>query len=86
MTFEELINTVAIDVDENLGDTTFVNKIKNFINRGYKDLAKNENLENCQEVRCLVKVEDSLCLLNAEELQSVIDDKIEELVDWLDNE
>jgi len=47
---------------------------------------KNENLENYQEARCLVKVEDSLCLLNAEELQAVIDDKIEELVDWLDNE
>lgn len=45
MLFEEIINTVIVDIDESLSDTTLVNKIKSYINRGYKDLAKKENLE-----------------------------------------
>ena len=45
MTFEELINIVVEDVDENVSDTVMLKKIRGFINRGYKVLAKKEKLE-----------------------------------------
>lgn len=45
MTFEELINIVVEDVDEDVSDTVMLKKIRGFINRGYKVLAKKEKLE-----------------------------------------
>lgn len=45
MTFKEIIEEVITDLDEELTDADVVNKVKRFINRGYKNLAVKENLE-----------------------------------------
>lgn len=45
MLFEEVINAVLMDIDEDRTDTTILNKVKAYINRGYVELAKREGLE-----------------------------------------
>lgn len=44
MTFSEILDNILIDIDEEKGDTVLEGKIKKFINRGYKELAKREGL------------------------------------------
>ena len=45
MTFEEIIEDVMNDIDEKMSDTEVVKKVKKFINRAYRELAKREELE-----------------------------------------
>lgn len=45
MTFKEMVEEVIIDLDEDTTDATVIKKVKRYINRGYKELAKKENLE-----------------------------------------
>ena len=45
MTFEEIIEDVMNDIDEKMSDTEVVKKVKRFINRAYRELAKREELE-----------------------------------------
>lgn len=45
MTYKELIEDVIVDLDEDMEDQDTIDKVKRFINRGYKELAKRENLE-----------------------------------------
>lgn len=45
MTFLELQQTVISDIDEDISDTALLQKIKNYINRGYKEVAKRELTE-----------------------------------------
>jgi hypothetical protein len=45
MTYKELIEDVIMDLDESMGDTSVVERVKKYINRGYKELAKREGLE-----------------------------------------
>ncbi len=45
MTFKEIFETVIGDIDEDINDMVLVNKIKGYVNRGYKELAKRESLE-----------------------------------------
>lgn len=45
MTFKEIVETIIGDIDEDIGDMVLVKKIKGYVNRGYKELAKRESLE-----------------------------------------
>lgn len=45
MIFKEMVETVIGDIDEDITDMILVKKIKGYINRGYKELAKRERLE-----------------------------------------
>lgn len=45
MTFNEIIEEVITDLDEEITDNEVVAKVKRYINRGYKDLALKEGLE-----------------------------------------
>ena len=45
MTFEKIIEDVMNDIDEKMSDTEVVKKVKRFINRAYRELAKREELE-----------------------------------------
>lgn len=45
MTFKRIVETVIGDIDEDITDSILVNKIKGYVNRGYKELAKREDLE-----------------------------------------
>lgn len=45
MTFKEIVETIIGDIDEDIADMVLVNKIKGYVNRGYKELAKRESLE-----------------------------------------
>lgn len=44
MTFQEFLDNVLEDIDEEKGDAQLEGKLKRFINRGYKELAKREGL------------------------------------------
>lgn len=44
MTFREIIDIVLSDIDEPSSDAILIKKIKNYINRGYKELARRECL------------------------------------------
>ena len=50
MTLGELLENILLDVDEDKYDTTITNKIKKFINRGYRELAKREGLSKTKEI------------------------------------
>lgn len=45
MTFKEFVETIIGDIDEDISDMVLVKKIKGYVNRGYKELAKRESLE-----------------------------------------
>lgn len=45
MTFQEIIEDVMSDIDESMNDSDVVKKVKRFINRAYRELAKREGLE-----------------------------------------
>lgn len=45
MTFNDLINDVVGDLDEDKSDSDVLTKVKRYINRGYIELAKKECLE-----------------------------------------
>lgn len=45
MTLVEFLENLAIDCDEDLSDTEITRRFKNYINRGYKELARREKLE-----------------------------------------
>lgn len=49
MTFKEFIDTFIEDMDED-SDSVFIAKTKRWINRGYKELAKKEELEKIRIV------------------------------------
>lgn len=44
MTFKEFYEIVMLDLDESLSDTEILDKVKGFVNRGYKELSKRERL------------------------------------------
>lgn len=44
MTFLEVIEVVMQDLDELMEDTEVLNKVKNYINRGYRELARREGV------------------------------------------
>lgn len=45
MTFKEIVETIIGDIDEDISDMVLIKKIKGYVNRGYKELAKRERLE-----------------------------------------
>lgn len=45
MTFKEFVETIIGDIDEDVSDMVLIKKIKGYVNRGYKELAKRESLE-----------------------------------------
>lgn len=45
MTFGEILDVLFLDCDEDITDVEMMNKFKNFINRGYRELARREQLE-----------------------------------------
>lgn len=45
MYFSELTETVIMDIDEDIYDTEVLEKVKRYINRGYRELSKKELLE-----------------------------------------
>lgn len=51
MTFEEIINDVMVDIDERLSDEEVLSKVKRYINRGYKELAKREQIEKIKTIQ-----------------------------------
>lgn len=51
MTFNEIITEVMIDIDERMTDDEVLNKVKRYINRGYKELAKREGLEKVKTMQ-----------------------------------
>ena len=50
MTFNELLENILLDIDEEKSDADITNKIKKFINRGYRELAKREGLSKSKEI------------------------------------
>ena len=50
MTLGELLENILLDVDEDKYDITITDKIKKFINRGYRELAKREGLSKTKEI------------------------------------
>lgn len=50
MTYNEMLENILLDVDEDKYDSTITNKIKKFINRGYRELAKREGLSKTKEI------------------------------------
>lgn len=45
MTFKEILDTLLLDCDEDINDVEMVNRLKNYINRGYRELAKRESMD-----------------------------------------
>lgn len=50
MTLDELLENVLLDIDEEKSDLIIVNKLKKFINRGYRELAKREELSKTKDI------------------------------------
>ena len=50
MTFNELLENILLDIDEEKSDADITNKIKKFINRGYRELAKREGLSKTKDI------------------------------------
>lgn len=50
MTLTELLDDLLIDIDEDKQDIEIVNKVKRFINRGHKELAKREGLSKTKDL------------------------------------
>lgn len=44
MTYENFVENILLDLDENVSDSAVVRKIEKFVNRGYKEAAKREGL------------------------------------------
>lgn len=71
MQFKELYETIITEIDERV-DQALINKIKSYINRGYRELAKREVLEKTLTVNSkgkFFKPDDLIKVLNVVDLE-----------------